>query len=116
MRPIKTVIAFAHQYERHLSAISMVGGYVFDTFAFGRVDHISTHIVFVAYLAVAGCAIAISHRLESRPPDVQPSQRMRSNLTAVTQFALGCLLSGFFVFFLRRPFLWSSWPYLLLLR
>src|SRR5258708_26843560 len=94
MRPIKTVIAFAHQYERHLSAISMVGGYVFDSFAFGRVDHISTHIVFVAYLAVARGAIAISHRLESRSPVKQPSQPMRALLTAAPQFALGCLLSG----------------------
>lgn len=115
MRPIKTVIAFAHQYERHLSAISMVGGYVFDSFAFGRVDHISTHIVFVAYLAIAGGAIAVSHRLESRPPENQPSQRTRTILTAVTQFALGCLLSGFCVFYLRSASLWSSWPYLLLL-
>lgn len=115
IRPIKNVIAFAHQYERHLSVIAMVGGYVFDSFAFGRVDHISTHIVFVAYLAVAGGAIAVSHRLESRPPEQQPSQRTRTILTAVTQFALGCLLSGFCVFYLRSASLWSSWPYLILL-
>jgi len=93
----------------------MVGGYVFDSFAFGRVDHISTHIVFIAYLAVAGGAIAFSHRLESRPAEKQPSQRVRTILSAVTQFALGCLLSGFCVFYLRSASLWSSWPYLLLL-
>ena len=115
LRPIRTVIAFAHQYERHLSAISMAGGYIFDSFAFGRVDHISTHIVFIAYLAVAGGAIALSHRLESRPVERQPSQRVRTILSAATQFALGCLLSGFCVFYLRSASLWSSWPYLLLL-
>jgi hypothetical protein len=114
-RPIQTVIAFAHQYERHLSVLSMVGGYAFDTFAFGRIDHISTHIVFVVYLVVAGGAIATSHRLESRPPEKQPSQRTRTILTAVSQFALGCLLSGFCVFYLRSASLWSSWPYLLVL-
>jgi hypothetical protein len=114
-RPIKSVIAFAHQYERHLSAISMAGGYIFDSFAFGRVDHISTHIVFIAYLAVAGGAIAVSHRLESRPVERQPSPRVRTILSAATQFALGCLLSGFCVFYLRSASLWSSWPYLLLL-
>ncbi len=115
MRPIKTVIAFAHQYERHLSAVSLVGGYAFDTYSFGRIDHASTHIVFIAYLAVAGVAIAASHRLESRPPEKQPSERTRTILTAVTQFALGCLLSGFCVFYLRSASLWASWPYLLLL-
>src|SRR5690349_9397878 len=93
----------------------MAGGYIFDSFAFGRVHHVSTHIVFVAYLAVAGIAIAVSHRLESRPPEKQPSQRVRTILSAATQFALGCLLSGFCVFYLRSASLWSSWPYLLLL-
>ena len=93
----------------------MAGGYIFDSFTFGRVDHISTHIVFVAYLAVAGGAIALSHRLDSRPVEKQPSQRVRTILSAATQFALGCLLSGFCVFYLRSASLWSSWPYLLLL-
>jgi hypothetical protein len=114
-QPIKTVFALAQQYERHLSAASLAGGYAFDSYSFGRVDHASTHVVFVAYLLVAGVAIATSHRLESRPPERQPSERTRTILTAVTQFALGCLLSGFCVFYLRSASLWASWPYLLLL-
>jgi hypothetical protein len=108
-------MALAHQYERHLSAASLVGGFAFDSYSFGRIDHASTHIVFLAYLAVAGGAIAVSHRLESRPPEQQPSERVRTVLTAVTQFALGCLLSGFCVFYLRSASLWASWPYLLIL-
>jgi hypothetical protein len=115
IRPIKSVIAFAHQYERHLSVLSMIGGYAFDSYSFGRIDHATTHVVFVAYLLVAGIAIALSHRLESRPPERQPSERTRAILTAVTQFALGCLLSGFCVFYLRSASLWASWPYLLVL-
>jgi hypothetical protein len=112
---IRTVVSFAHHYERHLSVLAMIGGYAFDSYAFGRIDHAATHAVFVGYLAVAGIAIAISHRLESRPPERQPSQRIRTILTAITQFALGCLLSGFCVFYLRSASLWASWPYLLLL-
>src|SRR5450631_1162510 len=115
IQPIKTVIALAHQYERHLSAASLAGGYAFDSYTFGRIDHASTHIVFVAYLAVAATAIAISHRWESGPADKRPNERTRTILTAATQFALGCLLSGFCVFYLRSASLWSSWPYLLLL-
>ncbi len=64
---------------------------------------------------MAGIAIATSHALESRPPERQPSERTRTILTAVTQFALGCLLSGFCVFYLRSASLWASWPYLLVL-
>src|SRR3569833_4355614 len=115
LQPIKTMFALAHRYERHLSAVSLAGGYAFDSYTFGRVDHASTHIVFVAYLLVAGLAIATSHRLESRGPERQPSERTRTILTAVTQFALGCLLSGCCVFYLRSASLWASWPYLLIL-
>lgn len=112
---IKTVFALAQQYERHLSAVAMVGGYIFDSYAFGRVDHAATHVVFVGYLLVAGIAIAVSHRLESRGEDRQPSERTRTIVTFITQFALGALLSGFCVFYLRSASLWASWPYLLLL-
>ncbi|MBS0472177.1 MAG: DUF2914 domain-containing protein [Proteobacteria bacterium] len=112
---IRSVVSLAQTYERHLSVASMVGGFAFDSYTFGRIDHASTHIVFLSYLAVGGGAIATSHRLESRGADRQPSQRTRTILTAVTQFALGCLLSGFCVFYLRSASLWASWPYLLLL-
>lgn len=112
---IETFFAFAHQYERHLSVVSLAGGFAFDSYSFGRVDHASTHIVFLAYLAVAGIAIAASHRLEARADEFQPSERVRTALTAATQFALGCLLSGFCVFYLRSASLWASWPYLLVL-
>lgn len=110
-----TVIAFAQRYERHLSAIFLVVGYLFDSFTFGRIDHATTHVVFLAYLIMAGTAIAIAHRLDSRGPENPPSQRTRTILTMATQFALGCLLSGFCVFYLRSASLWASWPYLLVL-
>jgi Protein of unknown function (DUF2914) len=115
VEPLKHVVAFAHRYERHISAASLVGGYAFDSYSFGRIDHAGTHIVFVAYLVIAGGAIAISHYLESQPEEQRPSERTRTILTAATQFALGCLLSGFCVFYLRSASLWASWPYLLVL-
>ena len=115
VHPIKTVVALAQQYERHLSAASLAGGYAFDSYTFGRIDHASTHIVFIAYLTIAATAIAVSHHWDSGPEDKRPSQRTRTILTAATQFALGCLLSGFCVFYLRSASLWTSWPYLILL-
>ena len=115
IQPIKSAIALAQQYERHFSAASLAGGYAFDSYAFGRIDHAKTHIVFVLYLSIAATAIAVSHWLESQPEEKRPSERTRTILTVATQFALGCLLSAFCVFYLRSASLWTSWPYLLLL-
>lgn len=129
------------RYERHISAAAMVLGFATDNFTFGRVDHPGPHVVFVAYLAVAGGAIALAHALQARAdrrkarltslghgtadaarPGAPGSSdaldrpsRLRLWLPAVTQFALGGLWSGFLVFYWRSAAIAASWPFLLLL-
>ncbi len=112
---LASTVSVVKHYERHLSAVSMVGGFVFDNWAFGPIDHRITHVVFIAYLLVAGAAIALLHYLESRPEEKRISQRVRNLIALTTQFALGALLSGFCVFYLRSAALTASWPYLLVL-
>jgi hypothetical protein len=106
-------ISWVKAHERHLSALSLAGGFAFDSWAFGRIDRPETQAVFIVYLLVAGIAIAILHGLESRPEGRKPSDRTRAILIFVTQFALGALLSGFCVFYIRSASITSSWPFLL---
>jgi MFS family permease len=109
---LETTLTWAKAHERHLSAVAMVVGFAFDSWAFGRIDHAITQAVFVLYLLVAGAAIALMHGLESRPEAERPTARVRTILLATTQFALGCLLSGFCVFYIRSASVISSWPFL----
>jgi hypothetical protein len=114
--PTKTfdpAISWVRAHERHLSALSLAGGFAFDSYAFGRIDRPETQAVFIVYLLVAGITIAILHGLESRPEGRKPSDRTRAILVFVTQFALGALLSGFCVFYIRSASITSSWPFLL---
>jgi hypothetical protein len=111
MQAIKAIFLWARTHERHLSAVAMAGGFAFDSYAFGRIDRPMTHAVFIAYLAVAGGSIAILHQLESRPE--KPAARIHALLVAATQFALGALLSGFCVFYIRSASIGASWPFLL---
>ena len=111
MPAIQTAMGWARTHERHLSALAMAGGFGFDSYAFGRIDRPMTQAVFVAYLVTAGACIAILHRLESRPQ--KPEPRTHTMLVTATQFALGALLSGFCVFYIRSASLGSSWPFLL---
>ena len=110
---IDHTFAWARAHERHVSALFMAGGFAFDSWAFGRIDHPATQAVFIVYLLVAGIAIAAQHGLESRPEEKRPSARIRAIIMFVTQFALGALLSGFCVFYIRSASLISSWPFLL---
>ncbi len=60
-------LTWAKAHERHLSAAAMVVGFVFDSWAFGRIDHALTQAVFIVYLLVAGIAIAVMHGLNRGP-------------------------------------------------
>jgi hypothetical protein len=113
MRAFESTLTWAKAHERHLSAVSMAGGFAFDSYAFGRIDHAVTQAVFIIYLLVAGIAIAALHGLESRPEARRPSARTRTILLTAAQFALGCLLSGFCVFYIRSASMIASWPFLL---
>lgn len=106
-------ISWARRYERHLSALSLAGGFAFDAWAFGQIDRPATQAVFIVYLLAAGIAIALLHGLESRPEGRKPSDKTRAIIIFVTQFALGALLSGFCVFYIRSASITSSWPFLL---
>jgi MFS family permease len=106
-------ISWARKHERQISALSLAGGFAFDSATFGQIDHALTQAVFIIYLLVAGISIAVLHVLESRPDGKKPSDKTRTILVALTQFALGCLLSGFCVFYIRSASLTSSWPFLL---
>jgi hypothetical protein len=111
MSLIKAVLHWAHSHERHLSALAMACGFAFDSVAFGPIDRRMTQAVFIAYLAIAGASIAVLHQAESRPE--KPSPRFYAFLVAATQFALGALLSGFCVFYIRSASIGASWPFLL---
>jgi hypothetical protein len=106
-------ISWARRHERQISAVSLAGGFAFDSWAFGRIDHARTHVVFIVYLLMAGISIAVLHVLESRPDGKKPSDKTRASLIFVTQFALGCLLSAFCVFYIRSASITSSWPFIL---
>ncbi len=105
-------ISWARKHERQISALSLAGGFAFDSATFGRIDHAITQAVFIVYLLVAGIAIAVLHVLESRPDGRKPSDQTRTILVAVTQFALGCLLSGFCVFYIRSASVTSGNEYM----
>jgi len=110
-----STIGWLRRHENHISAVSLAGGFAFDSWAFGRIDRPETQAVFIVYLLIAGITIALLHGLESRIEEKRPSARVRTILMLVIQFALGCLLSGFCVFYIRSASLTSSWPFLLAL-
>lgn len=112
-RPLKA-------YERHLSAAAMIGGYIFDYFAYGRLDHGVTQTLLLIYISIAASTIVWLHYLEAHPLVATEGRvwsriRLRSVLPVLTQFAFGSLWSAFLVFYARSAVLAASWPFFIIL-
>lgn len=118
----QAVFQWIKKYERHLSALAMIAGFVVDNLVFTRIDLWQTQLLFASYAAACFIAIPLLAWLESRAEAGarelsqvrQPSfARSRLVLPFVTQFALGGFWSGFVIFYGRSATLGASWPFLL---
>lgn len=109
------IISTLKAYERHLSAVAMVGGFAVDNFAFGRIDHPATQAVLAAYLLIAAATIAILHYFEERAEQNNKRFRWSGVISGVTQFSFGGLWSAFLIFYSRSAIIETAWPFLLIL-
>ena len=112
---LQKIFLWMQAHERHLSALAMVAGFVADTFFFGRVDLLQTHLVFAIYTAICFIAIPLLHWFEMRAAQGHLFLRSRLILPFAIQFALGGFWSGFVIFYGRSANLGASWPFLLFL-
>ncbi len=112
---MQSIFAWMKTYERHLSALAMIAGFVADNLLFERVDLWQTQLLLAAYTAACFIAIPLLHWIESSATRLKaPLPRWRIVLPFVTQFALGGFWSAFVIFYGRSADLGASWPFLLL--
>lgn len=102
-------------YERHLSALAMVAGFIADNLLFERVDLLQTQLVFAAYALTCFIAIPLLQWFETRAGSGMSAPRWRLLLPFVIQFALGGFWSGFVIFYGRSADFGASWPFILFL-
>lgn len=103
------------KYERHLSALAMVAGFVADSMFFTRIDLMRTQILLAIYAAACLISIPLLHFIEARVARGMQRPRWRFLLPFMTQFALGGFWSAFVIFYSRSAVFSVSWPFLILL-
>lgn len=108
----KKLLLWMQKYERHLSALAMVGGFIADNLLFKRIDLWQTQAVFAVYTLMCFVAIPLLQWIETRG---FKTPLWRVVLPFVTQFALGGFWSGFVIFYGRSAVFGASWPFLLFL-
>jgi Protein of unknown function (DUF2914) len=101
------------KYERHLSALAMIGGFIVDNLFFTRVDLVRTQILLASYAVACFIAIPVLQFIETRREQTGRDVRWRIIFPLITQFALGGFWSAFVIFYGRSADLGASWPFLL---
>jgi hypothetical protein len=103
------------KWERPLSSLSLISGFVFDALALKRVDEFWENFWVIIHLLIVAAAILIANRVENEPGAEKNPEKLHFWLVNVMQFFFGGLLSTFLVFYFRSGSLAVSWPFILLL-
>lgn len=106
------------KYERHISSISLIGGFVFDAVSLDRVDEFWENVWVGVHLCLAALFIIGLNVLENNYFKNKFSELVRTRMhfwfIIGVQFMFGGLLSTFIVFYFRSGSLAVSWPFFLL--
>ncbi len=103
------------KYERPLSSLSLISGFVFDAATLKRVDLFWENFWIVVHLLGVAVCIILINRGERGEMDTKDPDRIHFWLVNALQFLFGGLLSVFLVFYFRSGALSVSWPFLLIL-
>jgi hypothetical protein len=95
------------KYERYLSPIALLTGFIWDNLTLRRVDLWLDNLVLLGYLLISGSAIAVLN--------TRQSGWIRQAAPFLLQFAFGGLFSAFVIFYSRSASLVTSWPFLAIL-
>ncbi len=103
------------RWERPISSISLVGGFVFDAVTLRRVDLFWENFWVVAHLSIVGCCIILANAIERREKAETDPARLHFWLVNIMQFFFGGIWSTFLVYYFRSGSLAVDWPFLALL-
>lgn len=106
---------FTERYERHISSVSLITGFIIDNITLQRIDLLFENLVFIGYLTLAGTGILIVNLYEGGAIRSTFLTKIKPFIPIVVQFAFGGLFSGFIIFYSRSASLAQSWPFILIL-
>lgn len=112
---IKKIQTFFRTYERSLSSIALIGGFILDSLTLRRVDLLIENLVLGSYIIVAAFGIMLLNLYRGGVLRGKLIEKTHQFLPIIIQFAFGGLFSGFLVFYSRSASFFASWPFLLVL-
>lgn len=115
MRFLKPIVNFYGRFERPISSLSLVLGFVFDAVTLKRVDTLFENIWVLGHLVIIGIFIILVHLHESETGSEKNPAKAHFWYVNILQFFFGGILSTYLVFYFRSGDIFVTWPFLGLL-
>ncbi len=106
---------FYGRFERPISSLSLVAGFVFDALTLKRVDTLFENIWILSHLIVVAIFIILIHQTEGAAGDEQNPNKKHFWYVNILQFFFGGILSTYLVFYFRSSDIFTTWPFIVLL-
>lgn len=102
-------------YERYVSPLSLLAGFILDNFVFRNVDLWVSSLALAAYLGVAAAGIVIINLIETGRWKHRFILPFAPFIAVAVQFAFGGLFSGFLILYSQSAALAVSWIFVVAL-
>ena len=112
---IEPIRDFYGRFERPISSISLVAGFVFDAVTLRRVDEFWENLWTIGHLAIVATFIALIHIHEKKPGSEHDPSQAHFWYVNILQFFFGGILSTYLVFYFRSADIFVAWPFMLVL-
>ena len=106
---------FYGRFERPISSLSLVLGFIFDAITLKRVDMLWENFWVVAHLFIVGFFIALIHLQENEKGGERNPRKAHFWYVNILQFFFGGILSTYLVFYFRSADILVTWPFIALL-
>lgn len=106
---------FYGRFERPISSLSLVFGFIFDAFTLKRVDTLWENIWILGHLIIIGVFIALIHAREKGEEDETNPSKAHFWYVNILQFFFGGILSTYLVFYFRSADIFVTWPFIAIL-
>lgn len=103
------------RFERPISSLSLIGGFIFDALTLQRVGALWDNIWVIAHLVIIGVCIILINRNDLEIGDEKNPSKIHFWLVNIMQFFFGGILSTYLVFYFRSSDIFVDWPFILVL-
>ncbi|MCE9541136.1 DUF2914 domain-containing protein [Candidatus Kaiserbacteria bacterium] len=111
----KDVQELVHWYERYVSPLSLVAGFVADNlYLLRRVDLWRSNVLLFSYLAIAAAGILFINMVEAGRFKHPWVLKVAPITPVIVQFAFGGLFSGYLSLYSRSAGVFSSWVFVVI--